>query len=38
MNKQDLMEELLDRYQQLDSVEGCPSAKKVLEMYVKNWK
>lgn len=35
MIKQELMKELLDRYQQLDSLEGCKSAETVLEGYIR---
>lgn len=35
MAKQELMEELLNRYQQLDSLKGCASAKAVLEGYIR---
>ena len=35
MTKKDLMEELLDRYQQLQSINKNDSAKVVLELYIK---
>lgn len=35
MTKEDLMKELLDRYQQLDAVKGCKSAKTTLELYIR---
>lgn len=35
MTKQELMEELLNRYQQLDFLKGCASAKAVLEGYIR---
>lgn len=34
MTKQELMKELLDRYQQLDSLEGCKSAKDTVVLYI----
>lgn len=35
MTKQELMKELLDRYQQLDSLEGCKSAKDTVVLYIR---
>lgn len=35
MIKQELMKELLDRYQQLDSLEGCKSAKDTVVLYIR---
>ena len=35
MTKQELMKELLDRYQQLDSLEGCNSAKDTVVLYIR---
>nr|DAG17523.1 MAG TPA: hypothetical protein [Bacteriophage sp.] len=34
-NKKELMKELLDRYEQLESVQGCKSAKQTLELYIR---
>lgn len=33
--KESLMKELLDRYEQLESVQGCKSAKQTLELYIR---
>lgn len=35
MTKQEIMRELLDRYQQLESLNGCKSARTVLEGYIR---
>lgn len=35
MTKQDLMKDLLDRYEQLESLKGCKSAYAVLELYIR---
>lgn len=35
MNKVDLMKELINRYEQLHSMEGCKAAKEVVELYIK---
>lgn len=34
-NEKELMKELLNRYEQLESVEGCKSAKQSLELYIR---
>lgn len=35
MTKQEIMRGLLDRYQQLESLNGCKSARIVLEEYIR---
>lgn len=35
MNKVDLMKELIDRYEQLHSMDSCKEAKEVVELYIK---
>ena len=34
-SKENIMKELLDRYQQLDAVKGCKSARMILELYIR---
>lgn len=34
-NKKDLMNELLDRYEQLEPVQECKSSKQILELYIR---
>lgn len=35
-NKAKIMKELIDRYEQLESVKGSPMAREELEYYIKN--
>lgn len=34
MNKKELMQELLNRYEQLENMKGCKSAMMIVEQYI----
>lgn len=35
MEKVEIMKELIDRYEQLKSMDGCKSARETVELYIK---